>query len=187
MTYTDVMIDLETLGLRPNAPIVSLGAVQFDIKTGETGQSLYEKIEWIHDQKDRPLDRETVAWWLEQDPVAQKELIDRKNCIKLKLALKRLDDFFPKKARVWANGSTFDCVILDDAYQNHANRMPPWGFRNIRDCRTIKDLAENVGWSRDSFQMDGVTHNALDDCFFQIHWTSSAWQVLTQTQRMQVG
>lgn len=180
MTFTDVMIDLETLGLRPNVPIVSLGAVQFNVDTGEIGQALYEKIEWVHDQKERPMDRETMAWWLEQDPAAQRELTDRTGRIKLKRTLKLLDDFIPKGARIWANGATFDTVILDDAYQDHAKRMPPWGFRNIRDCRTIRDAAEQTGWSSDNYKRAGQSHNALDDCIFQIRWTSDAWQVLTR-------
>ena len=187
MVYPDVMIDLEMLGLRPNAPIVSIGAVQFNADTGEIGQAYYEKIEWIHDQSDRPLDRETVAWWLAKDPAAQAELIDREGCIKLKRALKLLDDFIPKDARIWANGITFDVVILDDAYQNQAKRMPPWGFRKARDCRTVKDAAETLGMDFKQFKNTGQSHNAGDDCLFQIEWTCAAWQFITRAKDKKIA
>lgn len=184
MTYTDVMIDLETLGLRPDCPIVSIGAVQFNIDTGEVNnKAYYRRVEWINDQLDRPLSRDTVKWWLEQDPAAQAELTNREGAVKLKLALKQLEDFIPKGARIWANGATFDPIILDDAYQNQGGRVPPWGFRNVRDCRTIKDAAETTGWDSRQFNMGGQFHNALDDCIFQIKWTCSAWQRVTQPDR----
>jgi len=187
--YVDIMVDLETLGLSKNAPIVSIGAVAFDINTGEILNKFYTRVEWVNDQKDRPLDRDTVKWWLKQSSEAQNELINSEGVLKLKLALKRLDEFFgqfktpegnSKPCTIWANGATFDAVILDDAYQNQAKRMPPWGFRNIRDCRTLKDIGETLGMNfYKMFQMTGEAHNALDDCLFQIEWTVAAWQIIT--------
>jgi len=35
-----VMIDLETLGTTPDAPIIAIGAVNFDIRTGKTGPDI---------------------------------------------------------------------------------------------------------------------------------------------------
>lgn len=179
--YPDVMIDLETLGIRQDAPIVSIGAAMFDPATGAVGKTFYERVEWVHDQKDRPLDRGTVEWWLKQEKAAQDELTNREGAIKLGLALHRLDTFIPKDARVWANGVNFDIVILDDAYQNQCGRMPPWGFRAPRDCRTLRWLAEPF-LDFKQFVPVGTAHNALDDCIFQIKWTSAAFQVLQGKQ-----
>ena len=41
----DVMVDLETLSTKPNAAIVSIGAVFFDPKTGELGDTYYQVID----------------------------------------------------------------------------------------------------------------------------------------------
>ena len=35
----DIMLDLETLSLDNNAVVVSIGAVKFDLATGETGET----------------------------------------------------------------------------------------------------------------------------------------------------
>lgn len=179
MKFEHVMIDLETLGINYDSIIVSIGAVLFDPDTSMADATFYERVEWVHDQPERLVSRDTIEWWLTQDRSAQRELTDHQNRIKLSLALHRLDDFVPKGARVWANGATFDIVMLDHAYRTHCHRNPPWGFRNVRDCRTIKELAEPfVDFNQ--FIMNGTSHNALDDAIFQAEWTSAAWQALRQ-------
>ncbi|MES3575777.1 3'-5' exonuclease [Enterobacter cloacae] len=40
----DLMIDLESMGKKPNAPIVSIGAVFFNPHTGELGQEFYTAV-----------------------------------------------------------------------------------------------------------------------------------------------
>ena len=40
----DLMIDLESMGKKPNAPIVSIGAVFFNPQTGELGQEFYTAV-----------------------------------------------------------------------------------------------------------------------------------------------
>ena len=39
-----IMIDLETMGNKSYSAIVSIGAVKFDIKTGETGETFYRNV-----------------------------------------------------------------------------------------------------------------------------------------------
>jgi len=45
MNYTDVMLDLETMGRKSNSALVSIGAVEFNLETGETGKEFYEVID----------------------------------------------------------------------------------------------------------------------------------------------
>ena len=40
-TFSDLMLDLETLGTFMNAPIITVGACFFDIRTGEIGETFY--------------------------------------------------------------------------------------------------------------------------------------------------
>ncbi len=40
----NLMIDLESMGKKPNAPIVSIGAVFFDPQSGELGQEFYTAV-----------------------------------------------------------------------------------------------------------------------------------------------
>ena len=39
-----LMIDLETMGNKPNAPVVSIGAVFFEPSTGELGEEFYHVV-----------------------------------------------------------------------------------------------------------------------------------------------
>jgi hypothetical protein len=40
----NLMLDLETMGNKPNAPIVAIGAVFFDPATGELGPQFYTAV-----------------------------------------------------------------------------------------------------------------------------------------------
>lgn len=40
----NLMIDLETMGKKPNAPVVSIGAVFFDPQSGEIGPEFYTPL-----------------------------------------------------------------------------------------------------------------------------------------------
>ncbi|HFW3715890.1 TPA: 3'-5' exonuclease, partial [Salmonella enterica subsp. enterica serovar 6,7:y:-] len=40
----NLMIDLETMGKKPNAPIVSIGGVFFDPQSGEIGHEFYTAV-----------------------------------------------------------------------------------------------------------------------------------------------
>ena len=42
--------------------------------------------------------------------------------------------------KVWSNGSGFDIVIAESAFRD-LDMKYPWQFWNVRDCRTIYDLA----------------------------------------------
>lgn len=62
-----LMIDLETMGNGPYAPVISIGAVFFDLKTGETGGdfSVNVSLESSMRYRARP-DASTILWWMEQ-------------------------------------------------------------------------------------------------------------------------
>jgi len=65
--------------------------------------------------------------------------------------------WFPAGATLWGNGSTFDNVILSNAYRAIGVKQP-WDFWNDRCYRTLKSLYPHVKLER-----SGVAHNALDD------------------------
>lgn len=62
-----LMVDLETMGNGPYAPVISIGAVFFDLKTGETGEdfSVNISLESSMRYRARP-DASTILWWMEQ-------------------------------------------------------------------------------------------------------------------------
>jgi DNA polymerase III epsilon subunit-like protein len=71
----NLMLDLETMGNAQNSAIVSIGAVEFDLNTGETGEEFYERVN-LQSCLDKGLivNGSTVYWWLEQNETARKNI-----------------------------------------------------------------------------------------------------------------
>ena len=40
----DVMLDLETMGTQPDAAIVAIGAVEFDLEAAQLGRRFYQPV-----------------------------------------------------------------------------------------------------------------------------------------------
>ena len=175
----DLMIDLETAGTAANAPVISIGAVYFDRATGELGDKFDGRIDVADALRYGKMSGDTFKWWLMQSQAARDELVSGKHTAEFVLG--KFDQFYckPKSARVWGNGASFDVTILDVAFPRILNKQPPWKFWDVRDCRTIKDLANSAGHE---YQGDrsGTHHGALDDAIFQAEWTAYYWQKLTE-------
>ncbi|MCN6062361.1 3'-5' exoribonuclease, partial [Escherichia coli] len=61
-TCDHLMIDLETMGKNPDAPIISIGAIFFDPQTGDMGPEFSKTIDL--ETADGVIDRDTIKWWL---------------------------------------------------------------------------------------------------------------------------
>lgn len=177
-TKRNLMLDIETLGAFMNAPVVTIGACFFNPMTGEVGDKFYRKIDMADAMRFGTVDPETLRWWLKQDPAAQKELTS--GVLKLSKALSDLVAFYNSgnDAAIWGNGPTFDITILDYAYWKCLGQKAPWPFWNVRDVRTVVQLAEGLVKKPAAFTKGGVAHNALDDCIFQVGYVSKMWQAL---------
>jgi hypothetical protein len=179
-TMMHCMIDIETLGKRPNAPILSIGAVKFDPETGKTSGGFYEAIDPADSFKYGVPDGDTFKWWMMQSDAARNAAVSGK-CM-LPDALKKLAAFYPnwKEVKVWGNGPSFDMTILEYAYHRALDQeSAPWEFWNIRDCRTIANI---TGEWPPKIGGKGVHHNALDDAKHQAAWVSRMWQQLRKTK-----
>ena len=187
--WTDVSIDLETLGTRYNAPILSIGAVPFNRDTGKLGPAFYQEIEIESAIKAGRVSGSTVAWWVRQGNDAKRLFADDEEARKRKMhiasALLNFTTFVRSLGtpRPWGNGATFDVTIIEHAIdQGSVGLEPPWVYWNIRDVRTIVDAAESlVGGKKDSVKQVGVHHNALDDATYQAHLVIEAWKALRPT------
>ena len=162
----DVMLDLETMGTGTLAPIVSIGAVKFDLKTGATGEELYYNIS-LKDSMNRGMnpDARTIEWWLEQSIDARKHLFDPEP-VELEHALGKFYDF-AKGCYVWGNGATFDNRLITEAFRLIGMKTS-WKYSQDMDVRTLVRLGEMNGIDYKSVVMDGISHCAIDDAKFQI-------------------
>ena len=178
----NIMIDIETLSNKPNAAIVAIGAVQFDIDTGELGGEISLNIDPSSAQKaGLDVDANTVMWWMCQSEMAREKTFFPK-CPKAVLpldeSLTNLCLWWVKGATLWSH-ATFDAVILRNAF-GAVGIQTPWHYRDTRDIRTIYDLAKRKGYT-DSLvaRPDGNTaHSALDDAIYQAQYVSAMWNCL---------
>lgn len=184
--YTHLMVDLETMGSGPDAPIVSIGAVYFDPSTGNTGAEFYQVVSLESSMSfGMKPDASTIQWWLKQSSEARSAiLVDE--ALGLRETLELLADFIAENAangshtvQLWGNGCSFDNVILRRAY---ALTETPFSvpFWNDRDVRTMVELGKSVGINpRFDIPFEGDMHNALSDARHQVKYVSAIWQRLT--------
>lgn len=185
--YRHLMIDLETMGKKANAPIVSIGAVFFNPATGSTGGEFYVSVSLESSMLfgGNP-DAETIIWWLKQSPEAR-SAITMNDALTLVDALELLSDFISENSdvgsdvQVWGNGASFDNVILRSSY-DRAEIECPWKYWNDRDVCTMVLLGKEFGFDpKHVMPFDGVAHNALADARHQVKYVSAIWQRLLPT------
>ncbi|MET6331440.1 3'-5' exoribonuclease [Klebsiella pneumoniae] len=181
--YVHVMVDLETMGKKHNAPIVAIGAVVFDPETGSIGESFYKvvclesSVNW-----GAVIDPSTVIWWLKQSSEARSAIVND-DAIPLLDALLQFREFVSdnvaggsKKAQVWGNGASFDNSILRSSYDCIAEDYP-WEYWNDRDVRTMVELGQAISFDpKTTIPFEGSRHNALADAIHQARYVSAIWQ-----------
>ncbi|EPR5251650.1 3'-5' exoribonuclease domain-containing protein, partial [Escherichia coli] len=117
-TCDHLMIDLETMGKNPDAPIISIGAIFFDPQTGDMGPEFSKTIDL--ETAGGVIDRDTMKWWLKQSREAQSAIMTDE--IPLDDALLQLREFIDENSgeffvHVWGNGANFDNTILRRSYE----------------------------------------------------------------------
>ncbi|EFF3581505.1 3'-5' exoribonuclease, partial [Escherichia coli] len=178
-----LMIDLETMGKNPDAPINALAGTFFDPATGEMGPEFSKTIDL--ETAGGVIDRDTIKWWLKQSREAQSAILTDE--IPLDDALLQLREFIDENSgeffvQVWGNGANFDNVILRRSYERQ--EIPcPWHYTNDRDVRTIVALGLVMDFdARSVITFEGERHNALHDARYQAKYVSAIWQKLFPNQ-----
>jgi hypothetical protein len=175
----EVIIDIETLSTLPNAIILTIGAIKFNrfekLKEFDDYETLYMRIN-IESCKKVGLKSEsdTIKWWKEQNKNVKYEAINNPDRKSLEEALHELSKFVANSQYIWSQGS-FDSVILENAYRACSIDIP-WKFWNIRDSRTLFDIAK-IDLKMIEYKKDSA-HNALIDCYRQLIATANAFQKL---------
>ena len=167
------MLDLETLDSKPTSAIVAIGVVRFYPDHGTLGEEFYAIVDGESCQKySMTISADTVAWWAQQSEEARSILYDVRR-VPIENALLALTTFFEVaelreegETVLWGNGSTFDNVILRNAYES-AHLEVPWEYRHDFCFRTMKKMF-HVDIS--NVHISGIRHNALDDARNQARW-----------------
>lgn len=163
-----IMLDLETLGTKPNSVILSIGAVAFS----ENGihEEFYVNIDLESSIKfGFSIDSSTVYWWLKQSSEAG-EVLD-KNKLSVRGAINKIIEFIDdvEPSEIWANSPSFDCIMLKNYYEKTSNDVN-WDFWQERDFRTFMSItnADRV--------KPTVAHNALEDAKAQAQTLINYWK-----------
>lgn len=165
----NVMIDIETLGNKPYSVILSIAAVVFDLKTGETFEKFNVSIDpQSCEESGLKLNASTVTWWLNQSKVAQLTFLnsEKVHFASAMLSFKSFIESIGTEFFIWSNSPSFDLSLLKNAFDTGLS-VYPWQFWQEMDVRTITNLCpefkQNHVWT-------GVAHDPLTDCENQIQY-----------------
>ncbi len=166
-----VSLDIETMGPTPGSAILSIGAYTFNPWSDApmNNWNFYVEIN-LKSCTDVGLtiDPDTVSWWMQQPDDARKVFENQSNPYlksALPQALLSLNEClhqFPD-ARIWCHGASFDPGILEAGYRA-CGMKPVWKYTNLRDTRTIFELA---GLDYKTFPRTGPEHSAYADAVTQ--------------------
>lgn len=159
----NISIDLETLGRRPGAVIAAIGAVAFD-RDG-IHQEFYTTIDLDSALScGLTVTGSTILWWLKQSEEARKALYAPKRAaLPLTEALLAFSSWLSSAGefQLWGNGSDFDNVMLQEAYER-VGFEAPWPFWMNRCLRTIRSSYPDVERT-----IPVISHHALYDAHAQ--------------------
>lgn len=191
---TDIMIDLETFGLRPKGLIVSIGAVAFDSR-GERVAFGSKDFEFQQALSVEALEAErlagrfeihagTEAWWAKQAGFAKLWGEMMSSPLDTRGLLKSFSDWIEplaqSGAQVWGNAPSFDLVLLEHAFQQEG--MPfPVPFRAEQDFRTLMGLIHG----KKPLPPADLSHDALFDAKFQAVLCSKALAQIRRWKAME--
>ena len=171
---SSIMLDLESLGTRPDCAILTLGAVKFDEYTpGSFGDSLYFRVN-VDEQLalGREVQEDTLKWWSTQSADVYDEAFSEKDRVSLESMYRQLNKFTVGVEYIWCQGPAFDIVILENIYRQ-CGWPTPWQFWQIRDSRTL------FGVHGDPREKNKAgLHNALEDCISQAQGVQAVYHAL---------
>lgn len=167
-----VMLDLETMGTRPDAAIIQIGAVLFEPVSGGkvlNGKGFRQNV--LLQDGSGTIDHSTVAWWLAEKSAAKMGRLMDEYSVPLGEALAAFvawptevhDLSWEAVGGVWAKPADFDLPILRSAFARIGFDVP-WDRRCTRDARTLFAL---TGGEPDVDRTGFTAHDALDDAVGQ--------------------
>lgn len=154
-----VMIDIETLSTKPNAVIIQLAAVKFNLSSGIIDRFTIN-IDPVDCKKyNCHISKDTLEWWSNKP----KDVIQswQSNVNPMRESIESFVEWIgTDKQWMWCNGGSFDFPII--AWACHElNIEKPWKYWSEMDLRTISSFC-------DYRLPKGNTHNALQDCEHQV-------------------
>ena len=177
-----IMVDLETLGTKPNSLMLTIGAIRFnpwknDLDTDMNEMdTFYRRVSFeSYDGLDHVIDDATLEWWGKQDESIRAEAFAEDDRHDIRNVLADFHKWCGGVDAMWANGTGFDLNILE-----HFSRALPrgvaWTYWQTRDDRTLYALVPGLD------RPQGAAHHALWDCWSQLVGVQAAFRALNITK-----
>jgi len=144
----DLMIDVETLGTKPNSAILSFAFVQMDFKNNKLGHFLEVAPININScqRVGMKVDGASIDWWFSQTKENQLSLKRAKDGhqVLIKEAAQAAGEwivtrFGDKPVRVWGDSARFDVGLMANMFASCGFKMP-WDFKNEMCYSTLKTM-----------------------------------------------
>ena len=181
---THIMTDLETLGTRPGAIVLSAAFVRFSDEAHMTINLSIPDQEMLGLEKDES----TLAWWRDQEAKVPGTWARAASDPRpLAIALPYIVDWMKWACNgddwlIWCHGAPFDCPLLGEVYRR-SNIACPWGGRDfwrIQDTRTLYNLA---GINPKDYAVP-PPHVALNDAIGQTRAANAALAILARAHQV---
>ncbi len=177
MSHIALMVDAETLSLKPNALVLQLGFVKADLDTGEIlmlPTTLFPDYD-SQVQRGAHIDLHTVHWWMQQDRAVQASVFPGENA----RAVARLDaqglydrmaEFAEGVDSVWAWRTPADMPWI----RNVCGGRSPWHFHKENDAPSLATALDPHGVLMPP--KEAAAHNAAVDADWQMRYLIALWQ-----------
>lgn len=156
-----IMIDLETLGVTPTAPVIAIGACRFDgagvYDTFYANISLEEEC-----KRGAIIEPGTTKWWIAQGTMARDALFQDEVSPQRGLDHFRQWALSEGPGPIWGNGAAFDNAILNAMARRHLG-APITDHTLDRCYRTVRNLFPQAPRPLRL----GTHHHALTDAIYQ--------------------
>jgi hypothetical protein len=174
--FPSVMLDLETMGVKPDTMVLSIAAVAFDEFDDITTYNEFQYLDLLlstEEQAHRSIDKETEWWWNQRAPEVRAKIFGDEGRVSVDDALDQLIKFCWQKNRIWCQGPTLDITVLTNLFGERGKGVP-WGYGIVRDSRTLLDLV--------AVDQPTATHDSIEDCIRQIVGVQQAIKKLGVTR-----
>ena len=180
----EIMFDLETLSLQPNALVLTIGMVVFE--GGNILSNHYFRLNQRDMSKiDFHVCNDTLEWWRKQSPEARKNAMDYDNeepkpkhpyavLQAINWIIKRCSNMETNTTSntspnilIWTNGYV-DLMWLNNLYQ-YFDVHKPWKYWQERDFRTAKAMLPDV-----EIPNEPIAHHAMYDAMWQTKYLIKA-------------
>jgi len=176
----NIMVDLETASTKENAAILSWAMVPFFTDGTEfTDMEDFYRVVSLTSCffAGMDVDKGTQDWWMKQEPKAKSMFLHAEDenihgvAMEAYTWLSNLAEKYD--LYMWARGLDFDIPKMEWCFRKFVERPLPYKYSHKMDVRTVLKFMKI---DQSQFEMQGVKHNALDDCKHDIRMIQEAYK-----------